>query len=171
MYIPKYTEEQRKARKRNIVEMLLTTKRSLDEVGKAFGVSRQRVSQIYYEETGEMYQPIRRQIEADKKEAELNAIAFHCKGCNKPVPNRDRRRIDGHLESNLLKYCRDCSEIIMTTHARKLGEWRICEECGNPFEAYYSGVNRFCTKRCVSTWMMRTRLRDETGKLIKQKED
>jgi len=162
------TFKQSTERSRSVLKMLLTEKYTMREVGEHFGITKQRVSQMYYKEFGKMYLPRKKEITEKKHQMFLNTISYYCEACHTAVYERDKREIDGHHKGPFSKYCRTCSEISMGEH-RDPKKICICKQCGIPFYPHYTkaALNAFHNRSCASFWMAKNYPRDEKGQLRK----
>lgn len=114
-------------RAKKISQMLDSGDYTLQAVGNIFGKSRERIRQIYKQETGYAYgskfakkqKTIKKQLEKER----LEKINFYCKACKKPVTKKNGKYLH--------KFCAECRAIQKkfddpTTTA-------ICLNCGNSF--------------------------------------
>lgn len=117
---------------------------TLDDVGGLFGITRERVRQIYkkYAHAGYRQMQKKRQeevLEQKKQEKERmgNEIRFRCVGCGKEVLRK---------ESQGRKYCPDC-RIWALKYERKMDDLRLCIQCGKMFPSRRFGNSYFCNQK------------------------
>lgn len=131
-----------------IVESLTTQIKSVGELGRDFGISRERVCQIYSRITGNPRGTLRKV----KKHHNEMAIKFVCLGCSTPVTVKDGKYLH--------KYCRDCHKISQTSN-RMLKLTFSCTHCGkkyhplsisarNSVKKTQSRVGSFCSFQCYT---------------------
>jgi len=149
-YLQKISRKLRKEKQRKtIVSLMETGEFTLREVGEVFGITRERVRQVYFEETGKRAAPLRKARTRRKIKERLNEIRFHCRGCGKPV-----KRKDGYRK---WWYCKECSRIMMAKR-RDIRVVRYCKMCGASFYPHLnfkapsirtrSRTGIFCSREC-----------------------
>ena len=132
-----------------MVSSLLTGAYTLEEIGEKYGITRERVRQIFKRKTGLPYyhrklESQKARVEAYKKEME--AIKFYCTICDEPVKRKD--------SGSLMNHCPEC-----WVKREKIGNLRdikttfICDECGDSFHPYRNwrylkNKPRFCVNTC-----------------------
>jgi hypothetical protein len=113
------------------------------KIGTKFGISRERVCQIYYKKTGKSVQEKR----GEEKIALLMgriALRKKCGRCNQPLPNGKS------------KFCSpECR--LKTVAQRRMKETRICHWCKNSFHPYrtvkyINSVHSFCKHDHYLIW-------------------
>lgn len=115
------------ARSKEIVSLLETGRYTLQEVGGIYGISRERIRQIYKKSTGESSN--HRSIYLKEKGImdrilRSQQVKLLCAGCGIKVRYREG--------ANKKKYCPACS--YLSVHkARAMSKTRICLNCSNPF--------------------------------------
>lgn len=140
-----------KQRNIQIVAILEQGIYTLDQVGKRFKVSRERVRQVYLKLTGKNY-IIRRKKEKQKleikRETEFkikeNSIKFYCKACKKPETFREAGR-----RVHFCFQCRYIQKELLRDPSVKL-MCRNCNTAFNPQRNWKAATTkpRFCSLRC-----------------------
>jgi DNA-directed RNA polymerase subunit RPC12/RpoP len=113
-----------------MIKMIKTGKYTLEEIGEVFGVTRERVRQIWKKKTGKPYKnhiEYASRIRKEAEQAKLMEVKFICLSCKKPV-----------LRSVKLKrsYCNDCAEAYSHTTRRNFRIWHTCRGCGIKFHPW-----------------------------------
>ena len=138
-----------KQRDSQIVLRMMKGRHTLEELGKEFGLSRERIRQIYTKKTGKPYQERMHQARERKIKAVIrfgNEVKFNCKGCGKDIK---RKEVGGSSV-----YCTDCRLKLVIGSLRDKSVAFICEECGESFnpprnwqsQKRYAG--KFCNPKC-----------------------
>ena len=139
-------------RNKEMVRMLQDGEFTLKQVGEKYGISRERVRQIYRTTTKKPYtfllekrRRIQRKIEAIKEEEQKRKIQFYCRDCNKPVFFSE-----SHPNQQII--CKDCYGI----YRKELRNWRItktCKQCGKGFHPYANNTEQFlCSNACYTKY-------------------
>ncbi len=131
-------------RKGFIIESLNAGTSTMSKLAKMFGVSRQRISEIYHKTIGQKqgyYKKQKEVIAKQKLEKHLTEIKFYCAACHIPVTYRDA--------GNRSKYCAECHRQNRVL-GRDLNIDLACAECGKRFHPYRSKrtLHNFCSKKC-----------------------
>lgn len=135
------------SRNQDIIQQLTEGTASIVNLGKKYNISRERVSQIYYRETGESRGKLRvrrSSIRKQKKEDFLSAVKFVCASCGKEVTNAE-----GKYKR---KYCNDCHELSQY-HKRALDIIYTCSTCGKDYHPFSNSKHKrilghFCSLDC-----------------------
>jgi len=135
------------SRNNEIVRQLTDGTTSIVDLGKKYNISRERVSQIYYKETGKTRGHLRDRrvnIRHDAKEDFLNSLRFVCDGCGTDVTQRE-----GHYKR---KYCSVCHELSQYKK-RALDTTYTCSTCGKDYHPFANSKNKrrvgyFCSLQC-----------------------
>lgn len=131
-------------RNKQIVERLDSGNVSMNKLSKELGMTRQRISQIYYKTSGKIAGLFRLQKKSNskiKKDNKLSDVKFICAGCNKSVTYKDGK--------HLSKYCRECHSKNKQGQ-RNLNITLNCETCRkeyHPFRSKQSQGN-YCSRKC-----------------------
>lgn len=124
-----------------IVEMMKLGEFTLQEIGDMYGVSRERIRQIYKRHTGEGYR-LRLTNEQKHKLEELNSVAFNCVECGNPEHNDIKEEY---------KICRECRRKYRKEQ-RNPYILKKCSYCGDNFHPFRNRGpkqrNMFCSIRC-----------------------
>lgn len=115
-------------RERQIVFLMNTGLFTLERVGKLYGISRERIRQIYKKKIGtshiekrdRLFQP---QIQKEIKKL-LKSVKFHCVACKKPVTYEKAR--------NSYSLCKNCRKI-QVIEQRNPYITLICTKCGKSY--------------------------------------
>lgn len=143
-----------KKKREKIVKYLKRYHPTLETAGKRYGISRERIRQIYKRETGKPYR-IRLDTNRKNKEEEtrkrLKSVRYHCKACGKAVTYKE-----GYHKHF---YCNGC-HYIRTVLRRDPQKTFICDECGikyHPLHNWkflgYENQLRFHNHRCYEEYM------------------
>lgn len=143
--------------KRNlkIVALADTGKYTLEELGQKFGLTRERIRQIYKAMTGLHYRvridknKVKRVVE---KKVKMNQVVYNCVGCGIPVKRKYRHG----------KYCDYC-HILSSIRRRSLLKTFVCVFCGEKYHPIYNYKspsimkkktigNCFCSMDCYSKY-------------------
>lgn len=135
-------------RNKTIIEKLDSGRYTLKRLGEEYGITRERVRQIYKREMGRSHHEKRSEflkhqshlyrlrIIREKKKH----VRFLCKECGKPVTEIDDKR--------LIATCRSCSRKYRKTE-RIPEKITICLFCHKEFHPYRGTPHqKFCTKQC-----------------------
>lgn len=117
---------------------------TLEQVGKIFGVSRERIRQIYRRATGKKTRErINKKTEIRKKRLEKEGAEtkFICDGCGKKSPKKDSGKM----------FCLDCRKISKGGKDPRIK--LTCKRCGkiyNPSRSYpyLKYESKYCGKKC-----------------------
>lgn len=130
-------------RNEKLIEMCETGQYTLQEVGEKFGISKQRVSEIYkkpYTKNRERKVQLNKQKLIQKE----NSIRFYCKACGVGVLTKDG--------FHLSKLCRSCHDILENDRNPYIK--RTCP-CGREFHPIrwerVQKRNRYCSRKCYHT--------------------
>jgi hypothetical protein len=133
-----------------IVEFLNEAKATVGELGLQFGITRERVCQIYSKVTG---QP-RGTLKRVRQHHNEMAIKFVCQGCSAPVTIKDGLYLH--------KYCRSCHHISQTTNRIPKVTF-TCTRCGKKYHPTSSSARRliiqigtFCSFQCYTDYGVKT---------------
>lgn len=136
-------------RNKHLVSVAGSGNYTLEELGKMFGITRERVRQIYKKCTGKDFSARRdrnRKLKNILKVRRGNAIMFNCQSCGSPVSKNQGSR--------LRKYCRKCRDAML-----KDGRDRLitlsCSRCGTKYHPFRSSSflnidTNFCSADCYS---------------------
>ena len=135
-----------------MLAILETGKYTLEQVSRQFGLSRQRVNQIWKKNMGSGYHKrIERsgKIRSERREKFLDSIFYVCLKCKKEVSYRENRVRPGWV------YCKDCRDLLNNSTYRNYRIVKVCQTCGrdfHPFSNYKSPSSRnksiFCSMKC-----------------------
>lgn len=118
-------------RNNEIVTKMKTGLYTLEQLGEEYGVSRERIRQIYLTQTGETGSTYRllylRKLQEARKEEKGKQIKFSCAGCGK-----EATYTEAHHKS---KYCVTCHKIRKEKGIR-LTEKKLCYNCGITFSPH-----------------------------------
>lgn len=149
-------------RDQDIVSKLINGTESIVTLGKKYGISRERVSQIYYRETktkrGEL-RTHREELRQYAKKIILDSFKFVCEGCGKNVDHRE-----GHYKR---KYCQACHDLVQN-QKRSVATVYKCTTCG---EDYFPFTNSkkdrksgyFCSLKCYHIYQ-KSKKENKNGK-------
>ena len=127
----------------NIFTSLQQGKSNLGKLSRKLGISRERVSQIYYRILGSEFrgdlQKKRARRLIDKRRTKMKSTKFICAACGKKV---------NHLEGKFKhKYCQSCHN--KSQDQRKMTVTWICDWCGKSYHPLKTGSDKgkhFCKK-------------------------
>ena len=132
--------------------ILETGEYTLEQVSKQFGLSRQRVNQIWKKNKGFGYRKhieVVRDLREQRREKFLDSIFYVCLRCKREVSYRENRVRPGWV------YCKDCRDIMDNSTYRNYRIVKVCQTCGkdfHPFNNYKSPSSRnksiFCSMKC-----------------------
>lgn len=136
-------------RNEEIITKLKTGNYTLVQLGKEYGISRERIRQIYKRATGERFRVgiiKRAEIREQQKSDRLQTIKMNCAGCQKPVTYQEGR--------GKKMYCIVCNDLRMNKN-RDMKVKKICRNCNKTFSPY-SNTNSpsqrirgfFCNNLC-----------------------
>ena len=137
----------------DMLEILETGKFTLREIAEKYGLTRERVRQIWKKNMGNGYDRHYRvlsKIKKEKYEKFLNTIKFVCLRCKKKVANREKYS---------QVYCSVCrKQMRMTGTRRNYRIIRVCGSCGKDFSPWFpfnspsqrarTKGGRFCSMKC-----------------------
>ena len=145
----KCSAKRHKKERPELIEKLLTGKYSLTEAARPYAISRERVRQIFEEETGKHFNedirlPYLKEQRAIAKQKWEQTIRFICVGCKEAITNKA-----GFQKQ---KFCETC-RILVVEFGRDVTKRFTCEICKRTFapfrNAKYTGAkSRFCTHSC-----------------------
>jgi DNA-directed RNA polymerase subunit M/transcription elongation factor TFIIS len=143
-------------RNKDIVEKLINGVESIVTLGKKYNISRERVSQIYYKETGSKRGELRTHREELRQYAKniiLDSFKFVCEGCGKHVDHRE-----GHYKR---KYCQDCHNLVQN-EKRSIGITHQCSTCGKDYHPFTNAKQErksgyFCSLICYHKFQGRNK--------------
>lgn len=147
---------QREERQKFIVANLSSGNMSMVDLGKKFGISRERISQIYYTAIGSKKRGSllknRRERQRQNREAWLNSIKYNCASCGTPVAQRESQ----HKKT----YCQKC-HTISQKERRSMQTTLECTRCGKAFHPFYNcklgqkrKIGYFCSRECYTTYIV-----------------
>jgi hypothetical protein len=131
-------------RNKSIIEDLNKGSSSMSKLAKLYGVSKQRISEIYHRAIGQKqgyYFNQKRVIGQQAKEKQLSQVKFNCVACGIPVTYREAGRRS--------KYCAMCHK--QSQYGQKDMNITIpCRECSKQFHPYRSKrtLNNYCSREC-----------------------
>jgi len=146
-------------RNQQIIKLAETKIYSGEELARMFGITRERVRQIYKKMTGKAIGKERQEffsrIRSAKKERHLNSVNFTCLVCKKEVTFRENQYGNG-------KYCKSC---ISLSNKYDYTVWVKCSGCGKKFHPFRNHntpsviqhltgkYGRFCTRDCYWSYL------------------
>lgn len=121
--------------------------KTLNDIGKFYGISRERVRQIYKEHTGKPARNriLNKQSEKEKTQQELlQKVKYTCVGCAKSVTHKEAGRKH--------KYCRRCHRIFKSYRdPQRIYQCRMCNSDFHPLRIVrYSDKEKgdYCSMSC-----------------------
>ena len=148
----KMEKEYRKKRQSYIIKNLGSGKKSMVQLAFELGISRERVSQIYYKAIGETERGslliARRERQEEQRENWLDSAKFLCASCGIPVSHREGKYLH--------KYCLKCHDI-GKKERRIMRITFICSTCKKSFHPFYNSTNKnkvghFCSRECYHNY-------------------
>ncbi len=141
-----------KKRNKEIAKMLETGNFTLQQVGEKYGISRERVRQLYrtcrkkpYTTVLKKQKKLRKREKETERETRKQTVSFYCRDCNQPVPLSEP-----HYHQKII--CRSC----YLKYKKELREWRItkiCKQCGKTFHPYANNTQQFlCSNACYTLY-------------------
>lgn len=133
---------------------------TLQELGFKYGLSRERIRQIYFEITGEKYdtyQKRNRRIKTKREEINEQKIKFICSQCKKKVTWKEGK--------GKRKYCIECSGRMHVGSHRDFRITLYCQQCHTPFHPYDTSIKKgisralFCTRPHFYDYIKEKRLK------------
>lgn len=128
-------------RNKNIVRLMELGEFTLQDIGDMYGVTRERVRQIYHKHTGHGYK--QRMINRQEKLQEILSIpAFNCVECGNPEYTPIKQEY---------KLCRDCRR---KYRKQERLPWVLfsCDNCGTKFHPFRNRPkgeeSKFCSIKC-----------------------
>lgn len=143
-------------RNRDIVSKLINGVESIVTLGKKYNISRERVSQIYYKETGAKRGQLRehrKELRDEVRNVILNSFKFICEGCSKNVDHRE-----GHYKR---KYCQDCHDLVQNKK-RSVAIVYKCTTCEKDYFPFTNSrkerkAGYFCSLDCYHQFQGRSK--------------
>lgn len=143
-------------RGKHIVASLDAGTESIVTLGNKYGVTRERISQIYYTLTGKKRGTLkthRKELRNSVKEEALNSYKFTCAGCGKDVSHRE-----GHYKR---KFCLDCHELSQNKK-RSLETTYECTTCKKQYHPFTNSRHSrksgyFCSLICYHKFQGRNK--------------
>lgn len=139
-------------RDKKIVDCLSTQTKTVKELTAEFGISRERVCQIYSKVTGLP----RGSLVKIKQHHNDMSVRFVCLGCSIPVTVKEGKYLH--------KYCKDCHKISQTSN-RMLRLTFTCTHCGKKYHPLSISarnlakkkkrLGNFCTFKCYTDYGMK----------------
>lgn len=120
------------------------------EIGRELHMSRERIGQIFFSETGISIRELLLQRSLKNKQKATKRYLIKCKGCpNKFLPTRYNRVFCSSL-------CRDKYD----SSRRRLDITLQCDWCGDDYHPYYNYLymksqHHFCSKNCTCHYILK----------------
>ena len=145
-----FLHTQNKKRNKEMVNLLKTGEFTLQQVGEKYGISRERVRQLYKVTTKKPYTTLvekkqrnRRKTRMIEVETRKHTVSFYCRDCNQPVFGSEY-----HPHQKII--CKNC----YMGYKKELRIWNrinTCTQCEKPFHPYRSTPNQiFCSSACYT---------------------
>ena len=131
-------------RNKTIIEKLGDGTSTMNALANLYGISRQRISEIYHRTIGQKqgyYLTQKKVLKSQADEKKLSEVKFHCSACGIAVTYRDAGRKS--------RFCAQCHQL--SQYGQKDMNITIpCRECGNQFHPFRSKrtMNNFCSREC-----------------------
>ncbi len=131
-------------RNKQIVELIDSGKKTISQLARELNLKRQRVSQIYYQTSGNLRGILKLRKREDirrKKENTLDEVVFNCESCGNPVTRREGK--------HLSKYCPKC-HIKNKKEQRDLNITLNCEVCYKKYHPFRTKrtQHNYCSPKC-----------------------
>lgn len=140
-----------------LILKLQTGKFSLQAMATEYGVSRERIRQIYVRETGEPFKVHNKYLGVlmvERRQKHLDSVAFFCVGCKATVLYREKTkaRVEPRRTGAGRLFCKSCVDL-MYKKERDPRKKRKCRVCEKPFfgfknEVYQGLKGHFCSAVC-----------------------
>lgn len=146
--MPKIITERKKEK---LLKESATGNFTLEQLGEKYGVTRERIRQIYKKATGLPYRTFILTQRIKREELYNKKVKFICGNCEITVLYKDDKR------SGASKYCKECRKLETGEIANvDLKRWHVCKTCGISFHPKFRGIKSgkskykgyFCSAKC-----------------------